>query len=87
VSRSYRAPYASVTGVRSAADDKRFAARGVRRKQNQWLRGTTDFDEAIVPHRLECPWNEVYCWDRDASSVFRSWTIEIGPQRMAAVLV
>jgi hypothetical protein len=27
-----------VTGVRSAEDDKRFAARGVRRKQNQWLR-------------------------------------------------
>jgi hypothetical protein len=65
VSRSYRAPYASVTGVRSAADDKRFAARGVRRKQNQWLRETADFEDAIVPHRFECPWNDVYSWDRD----------------------
>lgn len=65
MSRSYRAPFAAVTGVRSAADDKRFAARGVRCKQNQWLRVTADFDEAIVPHRLECSWNEVYCWGRD----------------------
>ena len=67
MSRSYRSPFAAVTGARSAADDKRLAARGVRRKQNQWLRKTADFDEAIVPHRLECPWNEVYCWGRDGN--------------------
>jgi hypothetical protein len=67
VSRSYRTPFASVTGVRSAADDKRLAARGVRRKQNQWLRKTADFDKAIVPHRIECPWNVVYCWGRDGN--------------------
>ena len=71
MSRSYRAPFASVTRVRSAADDKRLAARGVRRKQNQWLRKTADFDEAIVPHRLECPWNEVYCWGRDGGQHFQ----------------
>jgi hypothetical protein len=65
MSRSYRAPFAPVTGVKSAADDKRLAARGVRRKQNQWLRQTVDFDEAIVPHRFECHWNEVYGWGRD----------------------
>lgn len=53
MSRSYRSPFAAVTGAKSAADDKRQAARGVRRKQNQWLRKTPDFDEAIVPHRLE----------------------------------
>ena len=67
MSRSYRSPFAAVTGARSAADDKRLAARGVRRKQNQWLRKTVDFDEAMVPHRLECPWNEVYCWGRDGN--------------------
>ena len=65
MSRSNRAPFAAVTGVRSAADDKRQAARGVRRKQNQWLRTRVDFDDAIVPHRLECTWNEVYSWGRD----------------------
>jgi hypothetical protein len=78
MSRSYRSPFAAVTGARSAADDKRLAARGVRRKQNQWLRKRVDFDDAIVPHRLECPWNEVYCWGEMATSVFRSRTIEIG---------
>jgi len=67
MSRSYRAPFAAVTAARSAADDKRLAARGVRRKQNQWLRMTADFDEAIVPHGLECPWKEVYCWGRDGN--------------------
>jgi len=54
MSRSYRSPFAAVTGARSAADDKCRAARGVRRKQNQWLRKTTDFDDAVVPHRFEC---------------------------------
>ena len=67
MSRSYRAPFAAVTGVRSAGDDKRLAARGVRRTQNRWLRMLVDSDEALVPHRFECPWNEVYCWGRDGS--------------------
>ena len=79
MSRSYRSSFAAVTGARSTADDKRLAARGVRRKQNQWLRKTVDFGEAIVPHRLECPWNEVYAGAEMAASISKSRTIEIGP--------
>lgn len=65
MSRSYRKPYSAVNGVTSAARDKRFASRGVRRKQNQWLRDTAEFDDSLAPHRLECSGNEVYGWGRD----------------------
>jgi hypothetical protein len=37
----------------------------VRRRQNQWLRTTIEFENGVVPHKLECAWNEVYCWGRD----------------------
>jgi len=37
VSRSYRKPYTAITGTKSAHADKKVAARGVRRRQNQWL--------------------------------------------------
>ena len=35
MSRSYRKPYAAVTGTKSAHKDKKMAARGVRRRQDQ----------------------------------------------------
>ena len=65
MSRSYRKPFSACTGTKSAKDDKRRANRGVRHKQNQWLRTLEDYDSALVPHRLECAWNEVYSWGRD----------------------
>lgn len=65
MSRSYRKPYAAVTGAKSAHDDKKMAARGLRRRQNQWLHMLRDADEALVPHRLECAYNNTYSWDRD----------------------
>jgi hypothetical protein len=65
MSRSYRKPYCAVTGCDSAKQDKRWAARGVRRTQNQWLRMLEDCDSALAPHRLECAWNNVWSWGRD----------------------
>jgi hypothetical protein len=65
MSRSVRKPYCAVTGTSSAKEDKRRAARGVRRTQEQWLRMVDDPDDALAPHRLGCPWNNVWCWDRD----------------------
>ena len=68
MSRSYRKPYAAVTGTASAKDDKRRAARGVRHVQNCYLWKILQgdlLDQFLIPHRLECPWNEVYNWTRD----------------------
>ena len=65
MSRSYRKPYAACTGKNSAKEDKRHAARGMRRKQNQWLRNLKEFDDSLVPHRLECANNDVWGWGRD----------------------
>lgn len=68
MSRSYRRPYAAVTGTASAKDDKLRAARGVRHVQNCHLRKILQgdlLDQFLLPHRLECPWNEVYSWTRD----------------------
>ena len=68
MSRSYRKPYAAVTGTGSAKEDKVRAARGVRRLQNYYLRRILQHDlvdQFLIPHRLECSWNEVYSWTRD----------------------
>ena len=68
MSRSVRKPYCAVTGTSSAKEDKRRAARGVRRTQEEWLRALEnldDPDDELAPHRLECPGNNVWCWDRD----------------------
>jgi hypothetical protein len=70
MSRSYRKPYSAITGVSSAKSDKRLAARGVRRRQNQWLKTLEDFDTALVPHRYECHWNDTWCWKRDGSQMY-----------------
>jgi hypothetical protein len=72
MSRSYRKPYCAITGCNSAKADKEWAARGVRRTQNQWLRKLDDHDTALVPHRLECTWNNVWCWGRDGKQRWQS---------------
>ncbi len=43
MSRSYRRPYAAITGLASAKSDKQLAHRGVRRKQNLALKTCIDF--------------------------------------------
>lgn len=67
MSRSYRRAYAAITGTASAKDDKRLAHRGVRRKQKLALKICSDYEELLLPHRLECPWNNTYCWSRDGA--------------------
>lgn len=67
MSRSTRRPYAAITGTASAKDDKRMAHRGVRRKQNLALKACIDFEEFLIPHKLECHWNNNYCWGRDGA--------------------
>jgi len=70
MSRSYRRPYAAITGIASAKDDKRVAHRGVRRKQNLALKTCTDYEDLLLPHRLECAWNDTYCWGRDGAQCY-----------------
>lgn len=65
MSKSYRRPYASVTGNRSAKQDKILAHRGERRAQNYALRVCQDWEELSLPHKRECHWNNVYSWSRD----------------------
>ncbi len=65
MSRSYRRPYAAPTGVPRSHNDKKRAARGLRRTHNQWLKRVDDFEAALSPHRLECHWNNTYSWARD----------------------
>ncbi len=67
MSRSYRRPFAAVTGVASAKDDKRLAHRGVRRKQNLALKISLDYETLLLPHPLECPWNNPWVWSRDGA--------------------
>jgi len=68
MSKSYRQPACSVCGNRSAKQDKRLAARGVRRAQNHALRTFSgDWDDFMMPVRHECHWNETYGWSRDGS--------------------
>lgn len=65
MSRSYRRPYTAVTGNKSAHADKKLAARGLRRRQNQWLHTLEDLERELIPHRLECAFNNTYSWGRD----------------------
>ena len=74
MSRSYRKPAHAVTSCSSAKDDKRHAARGVRRRQNQYLRDSqiaNYWDEFLIPHKYECSFNETYCWGRDGCQSLR----------------
>ncbi|MGD0438744.1 MAG: hypothetical protein ABSB86_19960 [Bryobacteraceae bacterium] len=70
MSRSYRRPYAAITGLASAKCDKQLAHRGVRRKQNLALKVCPDFENLLIPHRLECHWNDTYNWGRDGAQCY-----------------
>jgi hypothetical protein len=69
MSRSYRRPYAAITGNASAKDDKRMAHCGVRRKQNLALKTCADYENFLLPHRFECAWNNTYSWGRDGGQI------------------
>jgi len=73
MSRSYRRPFAAITGTASAKDDKTLANRGVRRKQDLVLKTCTDYEDLLVPHRLECDWNNTYAWRRDSAQLDYSY--------------
>jgi hypothetical protein len=70
MSRSFRRPYAAITGIASAKCDKQLAHRGVRRKQNLALKACADFEGLLIPHRLECHWNNTYNWGRDGAQCY-----------------
>lgn len=63
--KSYRRPYSSPTGVRSASWDKREAARGLRRLHNCHLKTHWAEEDLLMPHRLEAHHNDVWGWSRD----------------------
>jgi hypothetical protein len=65
MSRSYRKPYSAVTGHASANQDKTVARRCWRRAQEQAIRDCIDWEELIVPKRLEASYNDVWGWGRD----------------------
>lgn len=67
-------PFQAICGRGSAKQDKRMAARGVRRTFKHALHQETDFDDFTPPHRLECPWNDTYSWGRDGSQLY--WGLE-----------
>ena len=70
MSRSYRRAYAAIAGLASAKRDKQLAHRGVRRKQNLALKTCGEFEDLLLPHRLECPWNNTYNWGRDGAQCY-----------------
>lgn len=72
MSRSYRAPFSTIWGKAAHKGDKRLASSGVRRKQNHWLRTEADFDAAVIPHKLECHWNDRWDWASDGGNVYRT---------------
>jgi hypothetical protein len=73
MSRSYRRPYAAITGLASAKCDKQMAHRGVRRGQNHALKSCSDYENLLLPHRLECQWNNTYNWGRDGAQCYLGW--------------
>jgi hypothetical protein len=70
MSRSTRRPFAAITGTASAKDDKRMAHRCVRRRQNSAVKNCVDYEDFLVPHRLQCAWNDNYCWGRDGAQCY-----------------
>lgn len=81
MSRSWRRPYAAITGTASAKSDKRLANRGVRHKQNHILQTCADYETLILPHRLECAWNNIYHWGRDGAQRYTYPWFEAGDER------
>jgi hypothetical protein len=60
MSRSYRRPFAAIYSRACGKSDKQLAHRGVRRKQNLAIKICLNYDTLLVPHRLECHWNDTY---------------------------
>jgi hypothetical protein len=73
MSRSTRRPYAAITGLSSAKWDKQMAHRGVRRKQNLYLKTCLDYENLLLPHPFECHWNDTYNWGRDGAQCYFGW--------------
>ncbi len=71
MSRSYRRPYCAVTGVRSAKHDKLVARRCWRRAQEQAIRDCHDWEELVIPKRLEASFNDVWSWGRDGKQTLQ----------------
>ena len=71
MSRSTRRPFVAITGLSSAKWDKQIAHRGVRRKQNLALKACFDYENLLLPHFLECQWNDTYNWGRDGAQCYR----------------
>jgi hypothetical protein len=70
--KSYRLPYASVTGARSAAHDKLVARRCFRRLQEHSIRTFRgDWEDYFQPVRYEASFNNVYSWGRDGVQRYR----------------
>jgi hypothetical protein len=69
MSKSYRKPWGTYVAVKSSAHaDKTFAARAMRRAQNQSLREAIrddDWEGWLIPERYECRDNDVWGWGRD----------------------
>jgi hypothetical protein len=82
MSRSTRRPFAAITGTASAKDDKRMAHRGVRRKQNLAIKICADYESLLIPHELECAWNNNYCWGRDGAQSDQS-DLRFSPDAMS----
>lgn len=68
MSRSYRKPYASVCHHHSLKEDRRLANRAVRRSQNRVTRMMACNEDLLMPHHLECAWNDVWCWSSDGKT-------------------
>lgn len=75
MSKSYRKqPFMACNGSHSAKSDKVRAHRGERRTYKRYLyialiNGT--LEEFLLPHKLQCPWNEVYSWFRDGKKKYQ----------------
>lgn len=54
-----------------ATKDRRRSNRGTRRTQNRYIRNHFSDEEFLLPHPLECPWNEKYSWDSDGDKSWR----------------
>lgn len=74
MSRSFkRQPFMAICGNGSAKRDKTLAHQGVRRAHRLTLHNalkSEDFD-VLLPHRLECSWNNTYSWGRDGKQKYR----------------
>ena len=74
MSRSFKhKPFQAICGGGSAKQDKRLANRGVRRAHSRVLHkafAEHEYD-VMLPHRLECAWNDVYSWGRDGHQTYQ----------------